>query len=56
MLEGFNIQWLSTGARQREVTYTNLDPGEYLFRLKPVVPAGWEAKEKTLHITILPPF
>lgn len=56
ILEGFNKQWLSTDGRQRVITYTNLDPGDYTFRLKPIMAAGVEAPEKILHITIQPPF
>src|SRR5690606_35301203 len=33
-LEGFHQEWLYTGGQQRIATYTNLDPGEYIFRVK----------------------
>lgn len=56
-LEGFNKEWLSTDGRQRVITYTNLDPGEYIFRVKAdgdfAVP---DHEGIALHITILPPF
>ena len=33
MLEGFNDQWLEVDSRKRFATYTNLDPGDYTFRI-----------------------
>jgi diguanylate cyclase (GGDEF)-like protein/PAS domain S-box-containing protein len=33
LLEGFNDQWLMLGSK-REVTFTNLNPGSYVFRVK----------------------
>lgn len=54
-LEGFNKEWLVTDGRQRSVTYTNLDPGEYTFKVKAENAAG-EGHGQELHITILPPF
>jgi len=33
-LEGFDKDWIHTNAQKRYVTYTNLDPGEYNFKLK----------------------
>src|SRR5690606_19442315 len=32
-LEGFNSDWLIADGKSRKVTYTNLDPGEYNFRV-----------------------
>ncbi len=32
--EGFNNDWLTTDGTHRTVTYTNLDPGKYTFRVK----------------------
>lgn len=57
MLEGFNKEWLTTDGKQRIITYTNLDPGEYTFRVK----AEGDFPETNnegiaLRITILPPF
>ncbi|MCP3953070.1 MAG: PAS domain S-box protein [Desulfobacterales bacterium] len=34
MLEGFDREFTYTGSRNRSVTYTNLDPGNYTFRVK----------------------
>jgi signal transduction histidine kinase/ligand-binding sensor domain-containing protein/DNA-binding response OmpR family regulator len=33
-LEGFDEEWTKTDGRIRYVTYTNLNPGEYIFRVK----------------------
>ncbi|MFM7022181.1 MAG: two-component regulator propeller domain-containing protein [Flavobacteriales bacterium] len=57
MLEGFNNEWLHTSASNRLVTYTHLAPGSYTFRVKVKNRNGIETgKEKTLTITILPPW
>ena len=40
MLEGFNSDWLYADGTQRRVTYTNLDPGHYTFKVK-VLNSGW---------------
>ena len=34
MLEGFDKEWTYKDASQRYVTYTNLNPGKYIFRIK----------------------
>jgi ligand-binding sensor domain-containing protein/signal transduction histidine kinase len=55
MLEGFDKKW-STGY-QRSATYTNLDPGEYVFKVKGSNNDGiWNDKVTSLTITITPPF
>ena len=55
-LEGFNKDWFTPDYDTRRVTYTNLDPGEYVFRVKASnVPGKWSG-ETTLKIRILPPF
>jgi len=56
-LEGFNDQWLTTDGKSRRVTYTNLDPGEYVFRVRASNNDGlWSDNDVTLRISILPPF
>jgi len=56
-LEGFNNDWLTTDGTQRKVTYTNLDPGKYIFRVRASNGDGiWNEKGAALQITILPPF
>jgi signal transduction histidine kinase/DNA-binding response OmpR family regulator len=56
MLEGFNSDWLYADGTQRRVTYTNLDPGHYVFRVKILNGDGVWSEEKTLKINIAPPF
>jgi signal transduction histidine kinase/DNA-binding response OmpR family regulator len=56
MLEGFNSDWLYADGNQRRVTYTNLDPGHYTFKVKILNAGGVWSEEKTLKINIAPPF
>ncbi|MES2129581.1 MAG: two-component regulator propeller domain-containing protein [Pseudomonadota bacterium] len=56
-LEGFDQAWVETDASKRYATYTNLDPGHYVFRVKASNKDGvWNDSGATLEITILPPF
>jgi signal transduction histidine kinase/ligand-binding sensor domain-containing protein/DNA-binding response OmpR family regulator len=56
-LEGFNLGWLSLNNKNQKVTYTNLDPGEYIFRVRASNDDGiWNNKGANLKIIILPPF
>jgi|WetSurSiteA1Bulk_404760.scaffolds.fasta_scaffold00086_6 signal transduction histidine kinase/ligand-binding sensor domain-containing protein/DNA-binding response OmpR family regulator len=56
ILEGFNKDWLTTDAKLRKATYTNLDPGEYTFRVKASNNDGyWNEDGISIGITILPP-
>lgn len=55
-LEGFTPGWLDLGNR-RDVTFTNLDPGKYVFRVKGSNNDGvWNEEGRSLTIVILPPF
>jgi signal transduction histidine kinase/ligand-binding sensor domain-containing protein/DNA-binding response OmpR family regulator len=57
MLEGFNKTWITTDSKVRKATYTNLDPGEYTFRVKASNNDDfWNEEGISLKITILPPF
>ncbi|AYD47294.1 hybrid sensor histidine kinase/response regulator transcription factor [Arachidicoccus soli] len=56
MLEGFNADWLYTDGLQRAATYTNLDPGHYLFKIKALKSDGSWSSVKSLEIIIEPPF
>lgn len=57
MLEGFNKQWIITNSKNRSATYTNIDPGEYIFHLKGSNRDGvWNEIGLPLKITVLPPF
>lgn len=56
MLEGYEKEWHYNG-RNRIASYTNVRPGEYLFRVRTVDEANPEQIfEKTLAICILPPW
>ena len=55
MMEGFDDDWIYSDKR-RYVTYTNLDPGEYIFRVKGSNNDGiWNEKGTAIIIKILPP-
>jgi signal transduction histidine kinase/ligand-binding sensor domain-containing protein/DNA-binding response OmpR family regulator len=55
-LEGFDDQWNFIG-NQRSVTYTNLDPGEYIFRVKACNNDGiWNEAGAGIKVMITPPF
>jgi signal transduction histidine kinase/ligand-binding sensor domain-containing protein/DNA-binding response OmpR family regulator len=56
MLQGFNSDWLYADGNQRRVTYTNLDPGHYTFKVKILTGDGIWSEEKILQINIAPPF
>lgn len=57
MLEGFNKDWLTTDGKQRKVTYTNLDPGNYTFHVHASNSDGvWSDEGAQLSISVLPPF
>lgn len=56
-LEGFDNQWHTTYSKWRMAVYTNLSPGDYVFKVKAANPDGiWSEKTTTLQITILPPW
>lgn len=56
-MEGFDKEWIYTGAKRRFVTYTNLDPGKYQFKIIASNSDGvWNYDGKIIHIIITPPF
>jgi len=56
MMEGFDEDWIYSGTR-RFVSYTNLDPGEYIFRVKGSNnDRVWNEEGVSVKITITPPF
>jgi len=56
-LEGFDKDWLPTTAQRRLATYTNLDPGDYVFRVRATNNDGlWSDKQVALQVTVLPPW
>ncbi len=57
MLEGFDKDWVSADANHRVATYTNLDPGKYVFHVKAATKEGpWSQTGTSLTIVITPPF
>ncbi len=55
-MEGFDKDWVPLGTR-RLVTYTNLDPGEYVFRVRGAAENGvWNEKGVSLRVRIHAPF
>jgi ligand-binding sensor domain-containing protein/signal transduction histidine kinase len=56
MLEGYNDNWIYLG-NKREITFTNLDPGEYKLLVKSSNVNGvWNKKLLSLAIIITPPW
>ena len=55
-LEGFDKEW-NEPSTIRTATYTNLNPGDYILRIKRILPGNNSTgKELVLNITIVPPF
>lgn len=56
-MEKFDKDWNYVNAEKRFVTYTNLDPGRYQFRVKGSNSDGiWSDKDAIVNIIITPPF
>ena len=57
MLENFDQSWIETDTNHRYATYTNLPPGNYVFRVKVVAGDGtWkESGTAAIEIKIIPP-
>jgi signal transduction histidine kinase/ligand-binding sensor domain-containing protein/DNA-binding response OmpR family regulator len=56
MMQGFDKEWITADNKIRKATYTNLDAGDYTFKVRASNNGFWNSKEITLHVTILPPF
>lgn len=55
-LESFNDTWIDAGTRH-EASYTDVDPGEYVFRVQGSNNDGvWNEQGAILRVVILPPF
>ncbi|HEY6906389.1 MAG TPA: triple tyrosine motif-containing protein, partial [Ignavibacteriaceae bacterium] len=55
-MEGFDRDWI-TGGTRHYVTYTNLDPGDYVFHIKATNSDGkWNERETSIAVIIHPPF
>jgi signal transduction histidine kinase/ligand-binding sensor domain-containing protein/DNA-binding response OmpR family regulator len=56
MLEGFDKTWNDIGTK-RTATYTNLDPGQYTFKVKGWDNSGnWSPAIASIGLTVTPPF
>ncbi len=56
MIEGFDRTWIPCG-NEHVATYTNVDPGEYTFRVAAANNDGvWNREGAALRIVIVPPF
>jgi signal transduction histidine kinase/ligand-binding sensor domain-containing protein len=56
-LEGFDDDWTEVGSTQRLVTYTNLDPGRYIFRVTAANAAGvWNEAGRAIALVVTPPW
>ena len=58
MLKGFDQKWNTPLKQIRQVTYTNLPPGNYTFEIKAYNPDGlfFEKSTAKLSIIVIPPF
>lgn len=54
-MEGFDKNWIDAG-NKNEVTYTNLDPGEYTFKVIGYNNGEWNKKPLELSLIINPPW
>lgn len=56
MLEGFDKDWIVSGT-DRSAVYTNLDPGNYTFRVRGENRDGiWDTEGTSFKLTVLPPW
>jgi signal transduction histidine kinase/ligand-binding sensor domain-containing protein/DNA-binding response OmpR family regulator len=56
-LDGFNTGWIYSNGNTHKATYTNLDPGKYVFRVKASNNDGIRGnQEATIQVIVLPPF
>jgi signal transduction histidine kinase/ligand-binding sensor domain-containing protein/DNA-binding response OmpR family regulator len=56
LMEGFDNDWINSGSR-RFVTYTNLNPGKYTFKVKSTNSDGvWNENFTELKVVITPPW
>lgn len=55
-LEGFDETWNTTIGDLQRAVYTNLHPGDYVFKVRAFIGDESLAVEKSLHILVKPPF
>jgi signal transduction histidine kinase/ligand-binding sensor domain-containing protein/ActR/RegA family two-component response regulator len=54
-LEGFDPQWISTGAEARLAAYSNLEPGDYTLHVRSVNGDGvWSPNELSMPVRVMP--
>ena len=57
MLEGFDHEWITTGASHRIAGYSNLPDGQYIFKVRAANCDGvWNPQPVILKISVLPPW
>lgn len=56
LMQGFDNNWIDADNKVRKATYTNLDAGDYVFRVRAGNNESWNSNELTLNIRISPPF
>lgn len=55
-MEGFDKDWIYADARRNYASYSNLSPGNYIFKIRSTNASGiWLDNNKEIAITILPP-
>ena len=55
-LEGFDKEWVAAGTK-RSTTYTNLEPGNYTFKVRASNSDGvWNNEGASIQLTVLPPW
>jgi ligand-binding sensor domain-containing protein/signal transduction histidine kinase len=56
-LEPFNKDWIFTDYKDRKAVFTNIPPGEYVFRVKASNDDGyWNVKGTSIKVIIMPPW
>jgi len=56
-LEGYDQTWMDTDASRRYINYTNLPPGDYVFRVEASgAESNWGYAEREIRIAVTPPF
>jgi two-component system sensor histidine kinase ChiS len=56
-LDGIDKDWIKSNASKREASYTDIDPGEYTFRVKGSNNDGvWNEKGASVKVIITPPW
>ena len=54
-MEGFSDQWNTIG-KERKITFTSLEPGRYVLKVRATISSDWQEEYTSLEIRIIPPF